>query len=268
VQELHSLKDVISFTGVLTTAGLHVGQPFRSRTLKTVGDFVPSISSDARRSLGSLISALRNLPFFDLQAEIVGPSFGLPPFVPQITVHPSSGAIIETVVNYFKDGVVFPPAIPQVLANGTDISSHITLMTFNEPGHYEAVIARTGITSEGITTLVRRLPFTVGTPALPPGHHPHPHFHPSSPTCSVEFGLHGAVSSNVTPIRVFGGGFTPNEPIQIIEGSEVRAELDADVFGSYSIEIGFLHGLQPTHHVVTAHAVRSGLNSNPAGFNV
>ena len=265
MQELHSLKDVISFTGVLTTAGLHVGQSFRPRTLRTVGDFVPSIPSDARRSLRSLISALRNLPAFDLQAEIGGSSFGLAPFVPEITVHPSSGAVIETVVNYFKDGVALPD-VSLTLVNGADISSHIIPMTFDDPGDYEAVIARTGITSEGITTLVRRLPFAVGTPALPPPPPPPPP--PSSPTCSVELGLDGPISSNVTSMRVFGGGFTPNEPIQIIEGTEVLAEPEADVLGSYSIEIGFLHGIQPTHHVVTAHGLRSGLNSNPAGFNV
>jgi hypothetical protein len=268
VRELHSLRDVISFTGVLTTAGQHFSQPLRKPTLKTVGDFVPTIPSDARRKLRALISALRNLPSFDLQAEIVGPSFGFAPFVPEITVHPSSGAIIETVVNYIKDGVALPPEIPLTLVNGTDISSgNFIVPTFNEPGHYEAVIARTGITSDGITTLVRRLPFTVGTPQHPPtSTHPPP---PSSPTCSVEFVLDGAISSNVTSIRVFGGLFPPNEPIQIIEGSEVLAEVGADVFGSYSTNpIGIPHGLQPTHHVVTAHGIRSGLNSNPAGFNV
>jgi hypothetical protein len=267
VQELHSLKDVIRFTGVLTTAGMRFSQSFRQRTLRTVGDFVPSIPSDARRSLRSLISALRNLPSFDLQAEIAGPSFGFAPFVPEITVHPSSGAIIETVVNYFKAGAALPPEIPLTLVNGTDISSgQIVHLTFDEPGNYEAVIARTGITSEGITTLVRRLPFTVGTPSLPP--HPPLPPPPSSPTCAVELDVDGVVSSNVTSMRVFGGGFRPNEPVQITEGSVVLAEVEADVFGSYSIGIGFLRGLEPTHHVVTVHGVQSGLNSNPAGFYV
>src|SRR5579872_360709 len=150
VRELHSLKNVISFTGVLTTAGQHFSQPARQPTLKTVGDFVSTIPSDARRKLKSLISALSNLPSFNLQAEIVGPSFGFAPFNPEITVHPSSGAIIETVVNYFKDEVALPPEIPLTLVNGTDISSgNFIVPTFNEPGHYEAVIARTGITSEG-----------------------------------------------------------------------------------------------------------------------
>jgi hypothetical protein len=220
---------------------------------------VPSIPPDARRSLKSLIIALHNLPPLTLTAQIIGPSSGRPPFAPDFTVSPSSGATIETVLNYFKDGVALPPHIPLTLANGTDISAgNIVPSTFNEPGHYEAVIARAGITSEGFTTLVRRIPFNVNTPAPPP----------VGPTCSVELGLHGSPGSSVTQMRIFGGGFVSNEQIQILEGTRELAVVQADVFGSYSVEIGFLHGPQPTQHAVMAHGVQSGLNSNTAGFSV
>jgi hypothetical protein len=82
-----------------------------------------------------------------------------------------AAATLGSARQLLQGGVALPPEIPLTLINGTDISSHITLLTFNEPGHYEAVIARTGITSEGITTLVRRLLFTVGTAHIP-------HLHP------------------------------------------------------------------------------------------
>ena len=263
--ELHSLKDVIRFTGVLTTAGLRFGQAFRAPTFKTVAAFVPSISPQALLSLKSLIGALHTLPSFDLSARIEGPTSGRPPFVAGIRVSPSSGAIIETVLNYCKDGVQLPPRIPLSLVNGTDISSgNIIGTTFNEPGHYEAVIARTGITSEGMRTLVRRLPFTVSTGPLPP---PPPPL-PPMPTCSVELSLDGTFGSNFVQMRVFGGGFTRKEDVQIIEKTEVLDVARADEFGLYSIKIGFLRGPLPTEHAVMAHGVQSGLNTIRAGFTV
>jgi hypothetical protein len=263
------LKDVISFTGVLTTAGQRVGQPVRQPTLKTVGDFVPSIPAAARRALGKLISALAGLPSFDLQAEIVGPATGLAPFAPEIVVHPASGAIIETVLNYFKDGVALPPGAPQVLVNGTDVSAgSIPAATFNQPGHYMAVITRTGITSEGIKKLVRQLPFTVSTPApvIPP-HRTPPSGHP---TCSVELAPSDTISDNFTTMRIFGDGFVPGEGVEIIENGIVIAGPVAAMppDGSYTIDHDFLHGLEPTEHVVTAHGVRSGRDSNSPGFTV
>nr|BFE73817.1 hypothetical protein GCM10020092_071180 [Actinoplanes digitatis] len=138
--------------------------------------FVPGIPADARHSLRSLISALGRLPSsLELSARLVGPASGRPPFVPNIQVSAQPGNALETVLNYFKDGVPLPPAIPLTLANGNDIGSgSIIPATFNEPGHYQAVIARSGVTSDGFTIVVRSLAFTVTGPGPTPPPPPPP----------------------------------------------------------------------------------------------
>ncbi|MET8153659.1 hypothetical protein ACIBSW_19645 [Actinoplanes sp. NPDC049668] len=265
--ELHSLRDVVQFTGVLTSAGVRVGQALRQPDLRTVAAFVPGIPADARRSLRSLISALGRLPSsLELSAEIVGPASGRPPFAPRIQVSAQPGNAIETVLNYFKGGVPLPRVTPLTLANGNDIGSgSIVPTTFNEPGHYQAVIARSGITGDGFAVVVRSLPFTVHSPgpapAAPP---PAP---PFLPTCSVELAPSGPAGATVTEMRIFGGGFAAREPVQIVEGIHIHAVVEADAFGGYSARIGFVHGAQPTDHVVRAHGLRSGLTSNAAGFS-
>jgi hypothetical protein len=265
--DLHSLRDVIRFTGVLGDAGAKVGQATRKPTLNTVAQFVPSIPVESRRSLALLIRTLETLPTFDLSAAFSGPASGRPPFAPVIVVNQSDGAVIETVLTYFLEGTPLPPSIPLTLVNGNDISAGIIPTTFNELGHYEAVIARTGITADGITTLVRRLPFVVYSNFVPPPPPPPPP-PPVGPTCSVELAADPPVDPSVTQMRIFGGGFRPNEQLQIREGDAVLATPTADQLGLYSVEIGFVRGLVPTQHAVWTHGIQSQFNSNIAGFTL
>jgi hypothetical protein len=205
----------------------------------------------------------------ELQAAIDGPSSGPAPFAPEFTVQPSPGAVIETVLNFLKNGAALPAPVTDDLLNGINIGSgrHVAPETFDEPAQYQAVITRTGITSDGIQKIMRHIPFTVSDP--PPAHPPITPPPSSQPTCAAELSPDGVISSDFTTMRISGNGFLPGEEVEIIESGTVLVTVTAtQPFGSYTVDHDFLHGIEPTEHSVMAHGARSGRDSNTAGFSV
>ena len=82
-------------------------------------------------------------------------------FKPEFLVQPSSGVVLETVINYFLDG--------RQIRNENEIGPDGRVVgggvTFGTPGAYVAVVTRTGITNVGITVLKKKeLDFRVTSP--------------------------------------------------------------------------------------------------------
>jgi hypothetical protein len=106
------------------------------------------------------------------------------------------------------------------------------------------------------------------TPAPPPAHQTPQPGSPPAATCGAELDLSQPGSGGITNMRIFGGGFLPQEVVNIIEQGQVAASTRADTFGRYSVNLSVLHGLFPTPHTVHAHGESSGRTSNDAGFTV
>src|SRR4051812_7938473 len=73
-------------------------------SLRTVADLVPMLTGNERRSMRAMIAGLQRLPAIELTAVIEEGS-GQAPFNPDIRAQPSGGAVLETVVNYFRSGL-------------------------------------------------------------------------------------------------------------------------------------------------------------------
>ena len=87
-------------------------------------------------------------------------------------------------------------------------------------------------------------------------------------TCNAELDGNQPGFGGITGMRIFGGGFLANEPVDIIEREQVAATTKADSFGGYSVHLSVLNGQFPTPHVVRAQGESSGRVSNNAGFTV
>ena len=140
--------------------------------MRSIANIVTLLSSSERNSMRAMISGLEHLPPISLAAEIVGDDVGegahgagpfrsrSAGFKPDFLVQPSSGVVLETVINYFLGG--------RQIRNGNEIGPDGRVVgggvTFGTPGAYVAVVTRTGITNVGITVLKKELNFTVTFP--------------------------------------------------------------------------------------------------------
>jgi hypothetical protein len=266
---MNSLSEIVAFTGVTGTAGLRLGAPFRHASMRSVGSIVPLLSSAGQNSMRAMILELQNLPPIGLEAELVGDNFGEAPFAPQFRIRPSSGVVLETVLNYFLGGRHLPTSGPFGFVDGEEVKPDVQIFggaSLGAPGTYEAVVTRTGITNAGVTVLEKRFLFTVRAAPQQP-QHPPPQHPPHPPvTCKAEVDLSGF--GDTVKVRVFGGGFLPPEPVDIIELGQVAATVQADNFGLYSVQMSVPTGPTPILHTVHAHGRTSGATSNNAGFTV
>jgi len=105
-------------------------------------------------------------------------------------------------------------------------------------------------------------------PTLPPPHPPQPPPPQPGVTCSAELDLSQPGSSGFVGMRIFGAGFSAQEPVEIVENGQVTGLTDADALGFYVIHLSFLRAQFPVQHTVRAHGEFSGRTSNDAVFNV
>ena len=269
---MHTLREIVNFTGVTSDAGQRVGEPLRRATMRSAASMVPLLSNSERTSMRAMIVALQHLPSISLTAELVGASSGEVPFAPDIHVQPSGGAVVETVVKFFFGGRELPNPDPfHPLVNGREFAPNglFSSESFDDPGPYVAVVRRTGITNVGITVLEQRLNFAVTAPAPPPPPPPPPPPHPLPVpvTCQAELAP-DQPGGEIKNMRIFGGGFQYPETVEIIEGAQILATTQADQFGMYSVTRGFPEARLPVDHTVHAHGQMSGRISTDAGFTV
>lgn len=266
---MNTLEELVQFTAVTSDAGLQKGYPHRQASLRAIGDIVPLLSSDERRSMGAMALALERLPPISLVAKIIGNNWGPPPFAPKFSIQPSAGVVLETVINYFSNGAYL--ALPEPgLYGGQEVlpdGQVVAPVVFRDPGVVVAIVTRRGITSTGATVLEQQLSFDVRvTP--PPGGHTPPVVQPLAVTCSAEYDLAEPGGGGIEGVRIYGAGFVYPEMIDILEGGEVAATTKADGFGMYSVHLGVLVSRFPVEHVFHAHGRSSGRTSNNAGYTV
>ena len=144
-----------------------------------------------------------------------------------------------------------------------------------QPGSWQFVVTRFGISNSGYGSLSKTLPTITVTlserlhqPPQPPVIEDPPIVNYNNPTCQAELDLGRPGSGGIKNMRIFGGGFLQDETVSIIEDNEVATSAIANTFGNYSVTLGFLHGLSSTPHTVHAHGETSGRTSNDAGFSV
>src|SRR5436305_6942574 len=101
---MNSLREIVAFTGVTGDAGRHGRDSSRKPTMRTIGNIIPLLDSKEKTSMRAMILGLQRLPPITLEGELVGETTIVPPFVPDIRVHPSGGVVLETVLNYFTNG--------------------------------------------------------------------------------------------------------------------------------------------------------------------
>jgi hypothetical protein len=210
---MNTLREIVAFTGVTGLAGVHVGEPFRTPSIRSVARIVPLLSGSERTSMLAMIRGLQKLPPISLEAEIEGEISAETPFRPAIRVHPSDGVILETRINFFRGAVELPvgggkgdlaQGGEEVLPNG-NIKGVET--QFGDPGVYFAVVTRTGITNVGVTVLEKKLGFSVRAKQSPPVDPPPP----VPPFIAVE-------SKGDGSFIVTGSKFLPNATIHILVG--------------------------------------------------
>jgi hypothetical protein len=270
---MHSLREVVDFTGVAGPAGQLEGEGTRPLGLGAGGGLVAAVvPADQRHSLRALCAALPTLPPIALTARITAHDDVVAPSRPIIEVDPPAGAVVETVVNFFSGGAVASPtSTARRFLDGQEVAGTIfAAALFAEPGAYEAVVRRVGVTSVGVVTLEQRLPFRVravpapSPPAPPPTPTPGPPPRPAAgPTCGVELDSRTGGTSNV---RVFGGGFPAGSAVDVREDGAFGTSTVTDGLGSYSVIIGVLEANPPVTH--RFQAVSGGASSNEAGFTV
>lgn len=265
---MRSLQELVAFTGVTTTAGERIGKPIRRASMRASGDMVSLLSDADRHSMRALALALQRLPSISLDAEIVGDAFGKAPFLPDIRIQPSGGAVVETVLNYFQGDRNVTVFDNGGLADGAEVLPDGRIrfpLQFGDPGPYVAVVTRIGITSDGVTALTKRLPFSVASPPPPPPPPPPPQ---QSVTCGVELDLDQPGFGGIEGVRVFGAGFVAGEGIDVLEGKDVAATTAADALGMYKVHIGLTKSRLPVQHVFHTRGQGSGRISNDAGYTV
>jgi hypothetical protein len=274
---VNTLQQLVAFTGVTGTAGQHVGASVRKASLRDIGSLVTLLTAADRNSMQAMAAALLRLPPISLSAELVGESSSQPPFAPVIRVQPSTGVVVETVVNYFQAGRPLPTnAAADGLVDGNEVRADGTVpsTTFDDPGPYVAVITRTGITNVGVTVLEKRIAFTVMFPPPPPAHSSQPAQpippQPANPSCGAAADLDAPVIQGITGIRIFGTGFQfappPPEYVDIYENDGVLASGQADGSGAYDIRLSVVDQRPPVEHTVYAQGRTSGRKSGPAGY--
>ncbi len=270
---MRTLQEVVGFTGAAGPAGQLVGAGTRPLSLRSGGDLVRAVlPADQRLSLRALCAALPTLPPIALDARITGHEDVVAPSRPIIEVDPPSGAVVETVVTFFAGGAAATPvSSARLLLDGQEIDGTVfAAAVFAEPGAYEAVVRRVGVTGSGVVTLERRLPFrvrAVPTPPPPPGPTPTPAPGPTGlPTCEVELARAGF--GGITDVRVFGGGFASGEALTVLQDGALATTTSADGLGSYAVVVGVPDATPPFPHRFRAVSQATGRASKEAGFTV
>jgi hypothetical protein len=105
-------------------------------------------------------------------------------------------------------------------------------------------------------------------PTLPPPPPPQPPPPQPGVTCGAELDLDQPGSMGITGMRIFGAGFSAEEPVEIIENLQVAARTKANTLGSYTVHVSFLSTQFPVRHTVKAHGELSGRTSNDVAFTV
>lgn len=266
---MNTLEELVQFTAVTSNAGRTRGFPHRLASLQAIGAIVPPLSNDERRSMRAMALALERLPPISLVAEIIGNHWGPPPFSPRFRIRPSAGVVLETVINYFRDGkyVALPePGLyggQEVLPDGQVVAP----VAFTNPGVIVAIVTRRGITSTGPTVLEKQLSFDVRVNP-PPNKPAPPVVQPLAVTCSAEYDLAKPGGGGREGVRIHGAGFVFPEMIDILDGQDVATSTETDEFGMYSADLSVLISRIPVEHVFHAHGRSSGRTSNNAGYTV
>ena len=181
---MDSLKQVSAFIGM---------QPL---SLHGVGDLIPMLSPDAKRSMQTMIRELQSLPAITLEADAVGDRFGDIPFRPTFRIQPSPGAVIKTEMIVFANG-----AQPDLFAT-VGASGDFSPFTLTIPGVLMLEIRRTGVQSDGVKVLTKNFHIE---PVQPPAHPPPPLVHP----------VISVVASGGGTFTVDGSGFLPKATVHI-----------------------------------------------------
>jgi hypothetical protein len=178
--------------------------------MRWVGNFVPVLNLSQRTSMRAMIPALQNLPSFDLQAE-ANETEGEEPFAPEIHVHATNGAIIETVLAISQNGRLIAFISGDILGYAKNLgASDGIFSTGIGPGSYIFEVRRTGVQNTGITTLSKA--FNIIS-RVHPSSPPPPLPDPVPPFISVQ-------SKGDGSFVVTGTGFLPNAPVHILVGDE------------------------------------------------
>ena len=246
-----TVGEVVAFTGVAGPAGLEPGQ-LRLRGLRSCGEMVAgAVAPDRRRSLRGLVAALPTLPPITLEARIADHVDEVAPSRPIIEVDVSPGAVVETVVTFFSGGAPARPVTSSIaLVDGQRVDGAMYAQAlFPDPGTYEAVVRRVGVTSSGVVTLERRLSFRVRSaqpspPPTPPAPGPGP---ARGPVCQVELAGQQPFGGT-TSVRVFGGGFPPGDTLTVLQDGGFATTTVADGLGGYSVVIGVVSTAPPVDH--------------------
>jgi hypothetical protein len=207
---MNSLRDILQFVG-LSGAKKFVPSfygPLPQPTMRWVGNFAPVLNTSQRTSMRAMLPALQNLPSFDLKAE-ANETEGEEPFAPEIHVHATNGAIIETVVAIYQNGrlINFIPGDRLGYAKNLGSSDGI-FSTGIGPGSYVFEVRRTGVQNTGITTLSKAFNMMTRVHSAPP---PPPPPDPFPPSIFVQSKGNGS-------FVVTGTGFLPSATVHILVG--------------------------------------------------
>jgi hypothetical protein len=85
----------------------------------------------------------------------------------------------------------------------------------------------------------------------------------ATPTCSVES---VAVVGGTDTVRIYGGGFTDGETINITKDESYATHTTADALGGYTVQLAVYRQSPPREIVFQAHGASSGKTSNKAGY--
>jgi hypothetical protein len=271
---MNTLREIAAFTGVTSEAGQRPGKPVRQASIRTVGSLVTLLTSSQRSSMRAMIEGLQQLPLISLDAEINGDNSAQGELQPEIDVQPSSGVVVETVINFFLGANKLPAGVDELI-DGYEVPSNgvFSSETFSEPGAYVAVVRRTGITNLGVTMLEKSLSFTVtAKPPPPPPPIPPP---PQAATCTVAYGNEPSFG-DIQGLVISGGGFVGGmnpEKVDINEvdkeaGDATVATVGADELGRFSVNLSVVEATPHVRHTYYAHGQTSGRASNEAGIDV
>ena len=269
---MHTLREVVDLTGVAGTAGQLEGAGFtRPSSLGASGALVGAVvPADQRRSLRALCAALPTLPPIALDARVTDHADAVAPSRPIIGVDVPSGAVVETVVNFFAGGAPAKhDSTARRFVDGEEVDGTIfAAALFGEPGAYEAVVHRVGVTGSGVVTLERRVTFQVrAVPAPPPPPTPTPAPAPpatAGPTCGVEV---VSRSGGTSDVRVFGGGFPGGDLLDVLDNGAGTSTV-ANGLGGYSVVIGVVETTPPVSHRFQTVSTTTPAKSNEVSIDL